>query len=65
MRQYGIERQQFSTISDSELDGIVKRYRNEHPNTGIRYLRGHLFDQGLRVQRDRVVQSLDRVDSLT
>ena len=65
MRQYGIKRQPFSTITDSELDEIAKRYRNEHPNTGIRYLRGYLLEQGIRVQRDRVVRSLERVDSLT
>ena len=52
-------------ISDSSLDEIVRRYKNEHPNTGIRYLRGHLLEQGLRVQRERVVDSLGRVDSLT
>jgi len=65
MQQYGIRRQEFSTISDSSLDEIVSRYKNEHPHTGIRYLRGHLFEQGLRVQRKRVIDSLSRVDSLT
>lgn len=64
MHQYGIKRQPFSTISDSSLDAVIKEYKAVHPNTGIRYIRGHLSHQGMRVQRDRIVASLSRVDSV-
>jgi hypothetical protein len=64
MHHYKIRRQPFSTISDSSLDTIVRRYKDQHPNTGIRYLRGYLFQQGLRVQRERIVLSLRRVDNI-
>lgn len=64
MRKYKITRQPFSTISNSSLDAIVKDYKHEHPNTGIRYIRGHLFQKGLRIQRQRIVASLSRVDDV-
>ena len=64
MRQYQITRPRFSRISNLSLDEIVGQYRREHPNTGIRYLRGYLFQQGIRVQRARVVASLSRVDDV-
>jgi hypothetical protein len=64
MDQYQIKRKAFSSISDTALDEIVRRYKDEHPNTGIRYLRGHLFEQGIRIQRERVTASLDRVDDV-
>jgi len=64
MQQYGIERQQFSTISDPSLDAVIKEYKAAHPNTGIHYIRGHLSQQGMCVQRERIVASLSRVDSV-
>ena len=64
MHQYKIQRQPFSTISDPSLDTIVKEYKDAHPSTGIRYLRGYLFQQGMRVQRERIITSLSRVDNV-
>jgi hypothetical protein len=64
MRQYKITRQPFSTISNSSLDEVVMRYKREHPSTGIRYLRGYLFQQGIRIQRERIIASLSRVDDV-
>lgn len=42
----------------------MKRYKDSHPNTGIRYLRGYLFQQGIRIQRQRIIASLSRVDNV-
>jgi len=64
MRQYKITRQPFSTISDPSLDSIVRKYKDEHPNTGIRYLCGYLLHQGIRVQRERITASLSCVDDI-
>ena len=64
MRLYKITRQPFSIISDAFLDATILKYKSEHPNAGIRYIRGHLFQQGIRVQRRRVISSLDRVDNI-
>jgi hypothetical protein len=64
MHKYKITRPTFSRISNSSLDTIIQNYKKNHPNTGIRYLRGHLLQQGIRVQRHRVVASLGRVDDV-
>ena len=65
MRQYKITRQPFSTISNETLDALIRRYKQEHPNVGIRYLRGYFFKQNIRVQRRRIIASLSRVDNIT
>ena len=64
MKLYKIPPPLFSTIPDEALDSIVKQYKDSHPNTGIRYVRGSLFQQGIRVQRNRVEASLSRVDDV-
>lgn len=64
MQEYGITRQSFSDISDESLDAMVKEYKESHPSTGIRYIRGYLSQHGVRVQRERVVDSLTRVDNV-
>jgi hypothetical protein len=64
MHKYGIERQPFSKISDASLDAIIRDYKAAHPNTGIRYIRGYLTQQGKRIQRERIIASLGRVDSV-
>lgn len=64
MAAYKIKRQPYSTISETSLDEIVQQYKNSHPNTGIRYLRGHLFHRGIRIQRARLIASLSRVDNV-
>ena len=64
MKMYGITRPPFSDISDESLDDMIKTYKQSHPNTGIRYIRGYLTQQGLRVQRKRIIDSLSRVDNI-
>jgi len=64
MKLYKIRRPLFSTIPDETLDSIIKQYKDSHPNTGVRYVRGSLFQQGIRVQRSRVEASLSRVDDV-
>ena len=43
--------QAFSTLSDSELDGIVGQYMLRFPNCGEAMLRGHLHSNSLHIQR--------------
>lgn len=64
MRLYNIVRPPFSDISNKSLDILVKDYKEAHPNTGIRYLRGYLSQHGMRVPRRRIVDSLSRVDDV-
>lgn len=61
LRMYQID-YAFSTITDHDLDTIVKRFREVRPESGIRYLIGFLRQKELRVQKERVVSSIKRVD---
>ena len=54
----------FSDISDTDLDSLVKAFREAHPDSGLRYLIGFLRKSGLRIQRERVRSSVSRVDKL-
>lgn len=63
-KAYGVQRPKFSLISDMELDEIVRNYKLRHPNTGIRYLRGYMLLHKFRVQRSRLIESINRVDTL-
>ena len=61
--QYGLEENiAFSDISDLQLDIITKEFVGMHPNSGGRSLVGFLRSLGFRVQRERVRDSLGRVD---
>ena len=43
---------------------MIKRFKDSHPNAGIRYIRGFFLHQGIRVQRSRILGSLTRVDNV-
>ncbi len=45
LRQYEITPRQYAGISDEDLDVIVQQYREERPQSGIRYLQGRLRKQ--------------------
>ena len=52
----------YSSIEDLDLDALVKAYKIQKPEAGSRYIRGHLRSVGIRVQKQRVLDSLERVD---
>jgi hypothetical protein len=62
--QAGIRTHHYSPITNDELDILIREYRRRKPNSGLRYLRGWLFSQGIRVQKERIRKSLKRVDGL-
>ena len=53
--------QAFSTLSDSELDGIVGQYMLRFPNCGEAMLRDHLHSNSLHIQRRRIRESIHRI----
>jgi hypothetical protein len=63
MKLHGVIRK-FDELSDADLDLLITVFKVEKPNSGLRYLIGFLHRHGLRVQRERVRQSLRRVDGL-
>jgi hypothetical protein len=54
----------FTDLSKSELDALVKSFRNTKPDSGLRYIIGFLRRHGLRIQKQRVSSSVHRVDGL-
>ena len=63
MRRHSIYRS-FSTISDHDLDRLLRAFREAKPLSGFRYAMGFLESNGLRIQKSRVIQSLNRIDRL-
>ncbi|KAF5367259.1 hypothetical protein D9757_011704 [Collybiopsis confluens] len=50
----------YSSISNRELDALVRSYRRVKPNAGLRYIIGYLRSHGFRIQ----TKSMQRVDRL-
>lgn len=55
-------RQQYSTITDGELDRHVREIQLEFPMCGNRQMQGHLLSRGFHLQQNRVRESQRRVD---
>ncbi|KAJ3723248.1 hypothetical protein C8R42DRAFT_665702, partial [Lentinula raphanica] len=53
-----------TSTHDEQLDTITRLFKASKVNSGLRYLRGFLNMHGVRVQRRRVIESLQRVDRL-
>jgi hypothetical protein len=55
----------FDEISDNNLDDLVRQYRCENPAGGRSYVIGCLRAvHSLRIQRQRVIDSMNRLDPL-
>lgn len=63
MKKHGVERM-YSTMSNGELDERIIQFKERRPESGVRYVMGHLRAKGYRVQYRRVQQSLRRVDRI-
>lgn len=62
--RHGLSRNKHSNISDTNLDQIVRAFKQHTPDAGVRYLIGFLRRHGLRIQKYRIYASLQRVDGL-
>ena len=55
----------FDRISDDDLDDLVRQYRHENPAGGRSYIIGRLRAvHSLRIQRHRVMDSMNNLDRL-
>jgi hypothetical protein len=54
----------FCTISDQDLDLLVKTFKSAKPTSGVSYVIGFLRRHGLKIQRRRVRGSMRRIDHL-
>ena len=64
LQSYKIRKQEYSQLSDEELDILVDGFKQKRPTTGLSYLRGHLLQRGWRIKRDRLIASISRVDGI-
>ena len=54
----------FAPLSDDDLDTILRAFKVENPNSGLRYALGFLKQNGVHIQKSRVRLSLRRIDGL-
>ena len=52
----------YSSISDVQLDSVIRDITNDFPNCGIKRMQGFLLERSIRVQWDRVRASMRRND---
>ncbi|KAK0133134.1 hypothetical protein N1851_031490 [Merluccius polli] len=63
MKEHGLSvRGCYSSISDDELDCVVRSIKSRMPHAGYRLVKGQLLARGHRVQWCRVKSSVQRVD---
>ncbi|KAK6961870.1 hypothetical protein R3P38DRAFT_2592985 [Favolaschia claudopus] len=63
MKKHGLSRE-YCSLSNRDLDELVRRFKRDKPESGLRYLMGFLRSRGVRIQRRRAMYSLRRVDNL-
>lgn len=54
----------YSSITDEELDNLVRAIKDDMPVAGYRMVRGRLLSLGMCVQWQRIAASMHRVDSI-
>lgn len=65
MQEFGLSvRASYSTVTDEELDNIISVIKSQMPNAGYRMVQGHLISMGLRIQWQRMMASMHRVDAV-
>lgn len=55
---------EFSSITDNELDNIILRIKAKQPYTGESLVQGFLLNMGYHIQRNKIRSSIHRVDSI-
>ena len=63
--ELGLHFEKYSSISDSDLDGHVREIQHNNPNIGMALLQGYLQSRGVFVQRQRVRQSVFRINPIS
>ena len=62
MRDFDINPNRYSDLSESQLDQRLSNIKGDHPNIGEVMAAGHLRAQGIKVKRSALRSSLLRVD---
>lgn len=62
LQEHGIQIDRFSSISDEELNEIVREIYADHPHCGVSMMLGHLRSRNIFIQRYRVRLALKQID---
>jgi hypothetical protein len=63
MNEFGLQISNcYSDISNSDLESIVRNLTDEFPNVGYKRMSGLLLARGLRIQQERIRETMRRVD---
>ena len=60
----GQDQHNYSSLSDGDLDNIVRSNLLVTPQSGVGLVQGALRSRELRIQRCRVIEALRRLDSV-
>lgn len=64
LHKHGVPLEGYSDISDDQLDELIREVQLNNPNIGVSMLQGHLKSLGKRVQRQRIRESVLRVNPM-
>ena len=64
MKTENILIQHFSSISDYELESIIKDITYNHPHTSVNMMNAHLKSRGLSIKHRRVRKLLREMDQV-
>lgn len=64
LHKLGIPLESYSDIDDNQLDELIREVQLNNPNIGVSMLQGHLKSSGKRVQRQRIRESVLRVNPM-
>ena len=63
--QFGLMTSDYTNLTNGQIDEHVRDILQSTPRVGLSLLRGALRARGLNVQRERVRESINRVDPLS
>ena len=64
LREFHLSPRNYSAMTDTQIDETVQHITSLHPRCGEKTVNGRLRSQGVFVQRERVRESLRRVDPI-
>ena len=64
LEEAGVSPDDYTPISDQQLDDIIHSIKQDHPNDGEVLMQGHLLRQGIRVPRQALRNAIHRVDHI-
>ena len=61
----GVSSDDYTQVSDKQLDEVICSIKQDHPNDGEVLLQGHLLRQGIKVPRRALRNAIHRVDHIS